>query len=69
MDKIVDLSGLIRGLMLVIGLAVCLGKYPELAKWSRSQAEESIAWERGLPHFFPVTHKRVGLVRATSARK
>lgn len=34
----VDLSGLIKGLMVVIGIALALGRLNELKKWSIKEA-------------------------------
>ena len=50
-----DLSALIRGLLVVISIAVGLGQYPKLERWSREQAAEALEWKRGLPHFFAGT--------------
>jgi len=34
----IDLSGLIKGLMVVIGIAVSMGRLPELKKWAAEEA-------------------------------
>ncbi len=58
MSNALDLSSLIRGLLAVIGIAIAFGQYPKLEHWSREQAAESLAWKRGLPHFFASVHTR-----------
>ena len=52
MNNAPDLSGLIKGLLVVIGIAITTGQYPRLEAWSRSQAIEALSWKQGLPHFF-----------------
>ena len=56
MNSTLDLTALIRGLFVVIGMALAVGQYPNLEHWARGQAAESIAWKRGLPHFFGGVH-------------
>ena len=60
MSNAIDVSPLIRGLLVVIGIAIAVGQYPKLEHWAREQAAESFAWKQGLPHFFagsPYTHQ------------
>jgi len=59
MNNTLDLSGLIKGCFVVIGIAISLGQFGKLEHWSREQAAESIAWKRGLPHFFGGSHSHI----------
>ena len=52
MNNVPDMSGLIKGILAVIGIAMATGQYPRLESWSRSQAIEALEWKQGLPHFF-----------------
>jgi len=36
--KPVDLTGLIKGLLVVIGISIALGKYEQLSAWARKEA-------------------------------
>ena len=47
-----DLSPLVKGVIVVVGLAIALGQYPKLETWARAQALEAVAWKQGLPYFF-----------------
>jgi hypothetical protein len=47
-----DISSMVRGILVVIGLAVVVGEYPRLEHWARAQAIESMQWKQGLPLFF-----------------
>jgi hypothetical protein len=58
-----DLSPLVRGVIVIVGLAIALGQYPNLEKWARTQALEAVSWKQGLPYFFPqpsTTHHKAG---------
>lgn len=48
-----DLSGLIKGIMVVIGIALATGHYGDLERWARHQAIEALQWKEPLPCFFP----------------
>lgn len=63
----VDLSGLIRGLLTVIGIALATGQYGKLESWARHQAIEAMTWKHGLPYFF--TPKRSKSVPAPKIPK
>jgi hypothetical protein len=52
MNSTLDLSALIKGFLAVIGIAIAVGQYSNLQHFAREQAAESLAWKRGLPHFF-----------------
>ena len=45
--KPMDMSELIKGLMVVIGIALAIGKLPELKQWA---ARKAFAPQRGNPH-------------------
>jgi hypothetical protein len=61
-----DLSPLVKGIIVIIGIAVALGQYPKLESWAKGQAIEAVAWKQGLPYFFPQNthHKVLGHARA-----
>lgn len=50
--KPIDLSGLIKGLMVVIGISITLGKYPALEQWARNQMTEAVMARGECPSFF-----------------
>ena len=52
--KPIDLSGLIKGLMVVIGIAITLGKLDDLKRWS---AKEAFGPTKRL-HCCALTHKQ-----------
>jgi hypothetical protein len=52
MNTTPDLSPLIKGVLVLIGIAIVLGQYPRLENWARSQALEAVEWKQGLPYFF-----------------
>jgi hypothetical protein len=57
MNSTPDLSPLIKGVLVVIGISIALGQYPKLERWARTQALEAVAWKQGLPYFFaPSSH-------------
>jgi hypothetical protein len=52
-----DLSPLVKGIIVIVGIAIALGQYPKLERWAKTQALEAIEWKQGLPYFFPQTDK------------
>ena len=50
--KAVDISGLVKGCLVVIGIAMATGHYGDLQRWARRQAAEALVWKRPLPYFF-----------------
>jgi hypothetical protein len=56
----VDISPLVKGLLVVIGIAIATGHYSELQSWARREAAEALMWRQPLPYFFaPVHHLKV----------
>jgi hypothetical protein len=51
-----DLSPLVKGIIVIVGIAIALGQYPKLERWAKLQAIEAIEWKQGLPYFFPPAH-------------
>ena len=47
-----DLSPLIKGVFVIVGIAISLGQYGRLEHWARKQAMEAVAWREPLPYFF-----------------
>jgi hypothetical protein len=47
-----DLSPLVRGIIVIIGIAIALWQYTKLERWAKLQAIEAIEWKQGLPYFF-----------------
>ena len=47
-----DLSPLIKGIFVIVGIAISLGQYGRLEHWARKQAMEAVAWREPLPYFF-----------------
>jgi hypothetical protein len=56
MNTTPDLSPLVKGVLVLIGIAIALGQYPRLERWARSQALEAVQWKQGLPYFFDAAH-------------
>jgi hypothetical protein len=56
-----DLSGLIKGIMVVIGIAMATGHYGDLERWARQQAIEALQWKEPLPYFFP-NHSQIAQI-------
>jgi hypothetical protein len=54
-----DLGPLVRGIIVVIGIAIALGQYPKLERWAKLQAIGAIEWKQGLPYFFDTPRARV----------
>lgn len=52
MNNTPDLSPLIKGVFVVVGIAIAIGQYSRLEMWARSQAIEAVAWKEPLPYFF-----------------
>ena len=53
-----DLTPLIRGLLVVIGISIVLGKYGALQKYARQEAVASLqGWNS--PVFFPGAYRRI----------
>jgi hypothetical protein len=52
-----DLSPLVRGIIVIVGIAIALGQYPKLERWAKTQALEAIEWRQGLPYFFPQANR------------
>ena len=50
--NIPDLSPLIKGVLVIVGIAIAIGQYPRLEVWARSQAIGSCV-ERAASVFFP----------------
>ncbi len=48
----VDISPLVKGLLVVIGISLAVGQYGRLEHWARKQAVEALVWSRPLPYFF-----------------
>ena len=48
----VDLSGLIKGILVVIGISIATGHYGDLERWARKQGLEAMQWKQPLPYFF-----------------
>ena len=46
------MNELVKGLMVVIGLSIAIGKYDDLERWARKQTIEALIWRNGsLPVF------------------
>jgi hypothetical protein len=67
MNSTPDLSPLIKGVLVLIGIAIALGQYPRLERWARTQALEAVQWKQGLPYFFAAPH--VGVKHHHSTHK
>jgi hypothetical protein len=52
-----DISPLVRGTLVIIGLAIALGLYPSLAHWARAQAVQAMQWHEELAYFFQASTK------------
>jgi hypothetical protein len=52
-----DISPLVKGILVVIGIAIATGHYGDLQNWARHEAIEALMWRRPLPYFFePISH-------------
>lgn len=50
--QIPDLSPLIKGVIVIVGMAIATGQYGRLESWARVQALHAVAWSEPLPYFF-----------------
>ncbi len=48
----IDLGPLIKGLLVVIGIAMATGHYGDLQRWARREVVESLEWKQDLPDIF-----------------
>lgn len=48
----VDISGLVKGILTIIGISIALGQFGKLEHLARKQAMEALEWKQGLPYFF-----------------
>ena len=68
-----DLSPLIKGVLVIVGIAIAIGQYPRLEVWARSQAIQAVAWKQPLPYFFQGSathaHRKAKLSHAESEEK
>ena len=58
MNNTPDLAPLIKGVLVIVGIALALGQYPKLETWAREQAIEAVAWKEPLPYFFASAHQK-----------
>jgi hypothetical protein len=48
----IDIGPLVKGALVIIGLAIATGHYDNLASWSRKEAARALTRNRPLPYFF-----------------
>jgi hypothetical protein len=56
----VDISPLVKGILVVIGIAIATGHYGDLQTWTRGEAAEAVMWRRPLPYFFAPPSQSAG---------
>ncbi len=68
--KATDITGLVKGLLVVIGLAISVGRYDDLRKFARNQAIESLKGWKSTPFFYPASKSHgANKKRAEQAKK